>query len=880
MVKDLYFVIKFLIFFISYLKVATCYADHIAGGNLELKAVKNSPGSYLIRIVLLRDNAGQTEPDPSEAVTIFRKRDNHMMRYEFNINFSSQSQRSIPFTNRTCATQRKLELSEYVYEKEITLDPYTYDDPQGYYMVWNGCCRNNGLNNIALPGKSIMTFYMEFPAVRRDGNPLINSSPSFDLINGEYACVNQPFKFEFDAKDSDNDELRYSISSPVMGVPLSPTNTQLSIPYPAVGMSEYPSVQWLSGYDPTNAIPGLKQPSLSVDKYGVISVTPNKEGLFLFSVTVEEFRNGQRIGMVRRDYQILVIDCPLQEPPQASLIIEGYPGKDEVTVCKGKNLILQVENNANWYYQWQRDGLNIKGANQANYTVSEPGTYDVEVSFKSQCGRTRSTKSVRINTFGQNSKLSPSGSTTICNGGSVQLTADGDPSLDYKWFRNGNSFSSKSKQINASEPGAYYAIITDSTQQCTIQSDTIEISSTLQRQRVAFQNKVNLTLCPNGSVSYKLDPIADASYQWFKDKQIINDATSSTLTVRTTGIYYAVVKNLTSGCMSYSDSVKLNSKVMPSVLLSSDRLAICSGDSARLTVSPTDGIAFEVFQDGSKMNDLRNGYIDVYKSGNYIVKGKDIDNCDVTSNPISISIVERIAVTLDSIKNICGTSNSAIQLKGKPLGGVYDGPGVNGDKFDPNKAGIGHHKISYIIKSQFECQNGAAYQVANVSSVPNLELGPSKEVWKGASITLNGYIGDQYAYEWFPSDYLSSTNKPDVITLPDKDITYVLSVKDKFGCLASDSITIKVYQRISVPDAFTPDGDGVNDYWELKGIEEYPELELTIYNRWGKPIYFSKGYKNPFDGTSDGQRLSSGAYPYILKYKSNSQIIGTVHIVL
>ena len=81
----------------------------------------------------------------------------------------------------------------------------------------------------------------------------------------------------------------------------------------------------------------------------------------------------------------------------------------------------------------------------------------------------------------------------------------------------------------------------------------------------------------------------------------------------------------------------------------------------------------------------------------------------------------------------------------------------------------------------------------------------------------------------------------------------------------TDSIEIRVYERIWIPDAFTPNDDGVNDSWELRGIEMYPAVEVTIYNRWGTVIFFSKGYDRPFDGFYKNERVPAGVYSYHIK---------------
>ena len=80
-----------------------------------------------------------------------------------------------------------------------------------------------------------------------------------------------------------------------------------------------------------------------------------------------------------------------------------------------------------------------------------------------------------------------------------------------------------------------------------------------------------------------------------------------------------------------------------------------------------------------------------------------------------------------------------------------------------------------------------------------------------------------------------------------------------------------------VPEIFTPDGDGINDYWRIDGIENYPNNTLVILNRWGNVVYETEGYNNEWDGRSTsnlnigGDELPTGTYYYVLDTK-NSEI--------
>ena len=81
---------------------------------------------------------------------------------------------------------------------------------------------------------------------------------------------------------------------------------------------------------------------------------------------------------------------------------------------------------------------------------------------------------------------------------------------------------------------------------------------------------------------------------------------------------------------------------------------------------------------------------------------------------------------------------------------------------------------------------------------------------------------------------------------------------------------------INIPNAFTPDGDGINDVWVINGIEAYPDNQLTVYNRWGNVVYTADGYLNTWDGSSNsnlnigGGELPTGTYYYVIDTKDSN----------
>jgi gliding motility-associated-like protein len=84
-----------------------------------------------------------------------------------------------------------------------------------------------------------------------------------------------------------------------------------------------------------------------------------------------------------------------------------------------------------------------------------------------------------------------------------------------------------------------------------------------------------------------------------------------------------------------------------------------------------------------------------------------------------------------------------------------------------------------------------------------------------------------------------------------------------------------------IPNAISPNGDLINDVWNIGQIELYPNVEIIIYNRWGESIWKSeRGYPKPWDGRSNGRDLPVDSYHYIIDLHNGSRVIlGNVTVV-
>ena len=111
---------------------------------------------------------------------------------------------------------------------------------------------------------------------------------------------------------------------------------------------------------------------------------------------------------------------------------------------------------------------------------------------------------------------------------------------------------------------------------------------------------------------------------------------------------------------------------------------------------------------------------------------------------------------------------------------------------------------------------------------------------------------------------------------------YPVKITDNFGCFIMDTLTViaeTIVCDLNIPSGFSPNGDGVNDVWVIRGIEAYPEAYIEVFNRWGDIVFRSQGYQSPWNGDSQQGALSSAAYYYTIVLAEGKSITGVISII-
>jgi len=258
--------------------------------------------------------------------------------------------------------------------------------------------------------------------------------------------------------------------------------------------------------------------------------------------------------------------------------------------------------------------------------------------------------------------------------------------------------------------------------------------------------------------------------------------------------------------------------------------------------------------------------------------------CYNSTDPVTITIKSNPVVTLSQIDSVCvgSTPVQIVENKNGYIGtGVFTGTGVSSTGlFNPAVTGLGSFTINYMFTAQNGCSYSTSEQV-NVIPVPTVSVDSSFTVLQGSQVIIDAKAsGNGLSYKWTPSLGLDHDDVLKPAASPANDTRYTLTVTGIDGCSTTVTVDVNVLKDLIIPNTFTPNGDGVNDTWNIQYIDEYPHCTVDIFDRYGQKVYTSIGYPTPWDGRYKGANLPTGTYYYIINPKSGrKQVSGYVAII-
>ena len=310
--------IRFLFFLGCLLSLTNVQATHIVGAELFYECTDPVNSRYSITLKLYRDClAGQAPFDEFITVFAFSSKSGQPSRY-LDIPIPLRTPEIVPEEWDVCVGRPyNICVQEGIYKAEnVYLPPIE----GGYDLAWARCCRNQAITNLESPLSEGVTYLAHVPGPE---DAECNTMPQFKQFPPIFLCAGETFNFDHSAVDRDGDSLSYAVTNPYTGINiegLGAGNPREGGNQPIVdrfenpmGPPPYQNVVFRSGFAFASPF-GTRR--FSIDPLtGFITATPEQQGIYVYSISVFEWRNGKLLSENRRDFQIHVIPCQEQDTP-------------------------------------------------------------------------------------------------------------------------------------------------------------------------------------------------------------------------------------------------------------------------------------------------------------------------------------------------------------------------------------------------------------------------------------------------------------------------------------------------------------------------------------------------------------------------------------
>jgi gliding motility-associated-like protein len=427
-------------------------------------------------------------------------------------------------------------------------------------------------------------------------------------------------------------------------------------------------------------------------------------------------------------------------------------------------------------------------------------------------------------------------------------------------------------------------------------------------------------ICPGTPVTFTAS-VSNAGgmpvYQWQDNGNPVGtNSPSYTSTTLADGDLIACVYSDNTACVVPAPNIsntlteQVLPAVFPSISITASEIAVCDGSTVTFTAKMSGGGATPSYQweiDGQPVG------TDAPSFASSTLTDGEVVSCVLTSdavcaspgfavsNPVPIS-VDPVVVSAVSV----GYSPGAV-CAGEPV--VFtatptnEGPkpvyqwAVNGAAVGTNaptfssRTLVGGDVVSCGLSDVIGCVIPSTANVTPViNPLPVVGVSPVLLVNRGGSVTLDLPVtGDIADYSWTPAAGLSDALAASPVATPVASIVYTLTVTTTAGCVDSGHLTVKVLSQVSIPGAFSPNGDGKNDvFYVIGGPLGSLIKDMVVFDRWGQKVFQVHDVPTDdpafgWDGRVRGQVVSPGAYVYelLMRFADGTQQVykGTVMVV-
>lgn len=582
-----------------------------------------------------------------------------------------------------------------------------------------------------------------------------------------------------------------------------------------------------------------------------------------------------------------------------------------VIICENGSTTLSTQNTYT-SYQWLFNGQAQSNSNSSVFNVSGEGNYQVIATDANGCEATSTITTVQAEPFDLPQITSSTGSFEICEGDEITLSIPGEYD-SYIWTLNGEPLQQATgNTLVTGNDGEYAVIITSGS--CTYTTNPVEIV-------IYFIPEVSIN--PNGTIetcssTVLINGTSGGSFQWYYEGELIPDATNAQYTATQAGDYYFISQSQ-AGCEAISETVTVifnenitvdiqvsdatpcpgepvtlsiagsfatitwsNNQTGPSIQITNggnysvtvtqgactvtDEVDVTYASSPTAVLNPSNDIVTceEVFTLSATSNGniqwlfndepiigSTSANLNVFENGTYSFIATSVNGCTTLSNEVEVTFTDGLEVSIDaSSLEVCQGQSITLSVPN-----IYDAV-VWSNSETGNSITVTSGDFYTVEVSQAGCI-GSAFIELTFNPIPMADAGNDTIADCDLGVILMGTGSG--ILTWQPHPSLEEPENPFTLANPTVTTTYTL-IATLGTCTATDQVTVEAdCTSLFIPNVFTPNGDGKNDYFVIEG-RGVKTFELKIFNRWGSIVYETNDLKKPWTGGQNEYYAPDGTY--------------------
>lgn len=331
-----------------------------------------------------------------------------------------------------------------------------------------------------------------------------------------------------------------------------------------------------------------------------------------------------------------------------------------------------------------------------------------------------------------------------------------------------------------------------------------------------------------------------------------------------------------------------NADVLPTISVTASKTAVCAGETIQIQATPSVPVAspgttyiYQLLVDGQAVGPASAAPVFTYKlpqrTSEYTTRlrvkllVKRTTACEeefaAAAVPVQVKVLPSAQINYSGDPcAVLPVSLSANRVAGATYQWLHNGQLVSGET-SPVLAvsASGSYAVGLTLNSCTAVSVNQLISGQTQAEQVTVQIPSMKPVVSGTPVLLVPRLSHVQSVSWSPETGLSSATILTPTATPTETTTYTLTVWSRTGCSVSDTVTVRIIPALYIPNAFTPNNDGVNDTWVIQNTHEHLNCTVNIYDRWGILIFHSERYNQPWNGQVRGAVIEPGMYVYTIQ---------------